>query len=289
MSDLDHISEGEKRRILRERRLKKMEKGNASLRLNKILGQGTELKNINVNLVFDKDDKKIDDKNDFNPSNDDTVFDPLNLGSVFDNSNQNGITNTFSELLKKMGSNISDNKNDFNIDILKKNLLNESTAFPNTSEDEIKQNDIQNQIQNKNLLEYKKKVFEVKFLVVRYLLVLTNFFYSYYLLSKKQKTINNDLISNLNFEHFLLRFTAIEVIIVSTYYLLAKKNNLLELDLEKNILIKIMGFVRYVYPISNNMKNIVIKLIKYYQLFSLVYSDALFVIILLSLLNLYMY
>lgn len=273
------VSAEEKKRILRERRQAKMAAGKASGRLNDILSLGSSVKENSAVSVLDKEVETPIEHDDPEIQDISTVEDaraPEDMEKMFQNmfANSNaqgsGDQDQFSQMMMNMMSGQGAGGSPFG-DI--------DPNAPNPFEINPEQAKYETDLIAYNAYEQRKWKF--RFLVIRYVATLTNFFYHFVNFSTFTAS-SHSYIRGLasDSSRFAIYFLTIEVAILSSFYLVSLDKNLLLNNSEKSYIMKGLGFGSMVLPQLASYKPLVGRLLGYYEIFGMFLGDLALVIVL---------
>ncbi|ODV79188.1 GET complex, subunit GET2, partial [Suhomyces tanzawaensis NRRL Y-17324] len=300
MSDTP-LSAEEKKRILRERRQAKMAKGQASDRLNTILGLGSSVKDNTAVSVLDKAPKTpqaspsptpqpnhhVDPDADPEIQHIDTIAQPVeepDIDQIFksilshgDQHEANG-EDPISQMMKNMfGANAG----------------GQPGAQPEGSPFGIPQENPEETQYQKDLVaynQYEQRLWKFRFLVIRYIAVFWNFFYHFYSSDNYAfQASSYDYIRGLGsatpVKSFFTWFSTIETVLLATFYMLSSNKNLFATASENSLLIKGLSFGSMVLPQLSHYKPLVVRFLAYYEIFGMFLADISLVVVLFGLLS----
>lgn len=289
MSD---VSAAEKQRILRERRQAKMAKGNASDRLNSILSQGSSVKATSAVSVLDKPAAPATASANAAADADPDVSDIEQLINS---------RNTDTPLLPEQPD----------IDDILNKMLNGGVPRPGLDDqDPFSQmlNMLQNQDGNTPMPEsaasedasynaqlaayhmYQQKVWKARFLVVRFIAVVANFFY-HYLTVPDQAFLSSSysyvrgLTPQTPVQSFIVWFLTAELVIMTSFYLISSHNHLFQASSDRSFIIKGLSMGSMVLPQLAQLQPLVRQLLGYWELVSILVGDVSLVVVLFGLVS----
>lgn len=314
---MSEISAEEKKRILRERRLAKMAKGQATNRLNDILSQGSSIKADAVVSVLDKptieqptpvatgvatgvapgvvagvesainhdDDPDIIDiaTVDTPPidrtENIDEIFNKVFGGQRGSTADQAGAMPGFPGL-----GDLNDGDGLAKMMAMLNGDPNNDNFEPmNQSPDEMK---YQQDLLAYNI--YKQKQWKFRFLVVRYFFILINFFYHFINFQEFQSSSSSSIRSlppKSNMNGFFIFFASVEAVVLSTYYVVSKNQKLVN-EGDNHLILKLLSYAAMVMPQVNMYKPLIVQILCYYELFLMFMGDLSLVVVLFGLTSL---
>lgn len=292
--DTAELSAEEKKRLLRERRQAKMSKGKATARLNNILSQGSSVKTSGVKSVLDQE-KEATSSHDDDPEIQDITeitTPPPRTPPIGEDAPQD-IDKIFQTMLQQQqqrgqGANTADDPfaqimKMFNQTEGPDSLINEGSASTQDPT-EIKY--------HQELLEYNtynQKLWKFRFLLVRLLVTLFNFFYHYTSISDFHAS-NYAYVRDLSSEEYPVRdfftwFATSEVVLVAAYYSVFHSLGLFHAANQNSIILKVMSMGSMILPQLESYKPLVARFLGYYELLGIVLGDLSLVIVLFGLLS----
>ncbi|KAK6459909.1 Golgi to ER traffic protein 2 [Scheffersomyces coipomensis] len=325
MSEVKPLSAEEKKRLLRERRAAKMAGGNATGRLNNILNQGSSVQ-TEATSVLDKendttsstistgvetsstprstsipihhdDDPEIQDITSFSPTPEpekvlassediDAMFNKIFSGAQIPTGPDGpGGEDPFAQMLKMLGQPNGAGAG-AGLGGMPEDLFNSQGNPFELNEEE---NQYQRELAAYNLYNHKKWKF--RFLIIRFFLIFSNFFYHYITIPTFKASsysfirgiANTD--SSITTTSFITYFTTIELITIVSYYLTSVKYDLFKTTTENNIFVKIISFGSMVLPQLEQYRPLLVRLLAYYELLEVILTDLSLVIVLFGLLS----
>ena len=287
-----NLSEEEKRRILRERRQAKMAKGKASDRLNNILTQGASVKTSTVTSVLDKPEPAAatalptalthdDDDPDIQDISTITASDPP-LG---EKDPQVEMNEMFKSIFQQQQQSSQDDANPM-AEIFK--MLGD----PNSVDDQNIQSPNSAQSQYEQQLNqyhmYQKQVWKFRFSVVRFLTIVTFFFYHYCSIpsfTSSNHAYVRDLTEVYPLSGFAQGFFTLEVAIIASYYFILTKNGLFHAARQNNLVMKGVQIVSMFAPQVQQFAPILLRVLEYKELLGIFLVDRSIVVVLFGLLS----
>lgn len=297
---MSEISQEEKRRLLKERRAAKMAGGQATNRLNKILNQGSSV-NPNVTSVLDK--KELPD------------ISAKETKELSPSANEDPDTSDIDQLLSHRVSpapqEVSDaaetGNNDQDIDKMLNSVFGGFPGNEGGGEDPITQmmksmlqqqqnpegepqaensSDKQYEEQLLKYNTYRQKQLKYRFLVVRYLCVLVNFFYHYLNFSNFQASNYSYVRDQVNLDpdynnrQFFLVFISVEMVILSSYYLISSHRKVTENVGNDNMILKLISMAAMVVPSLKRYQLMLFTFMGYFELVNIFLGDLALIVIL---------
>lgn len=294
------LSAEEKRRLLRERRQAKMAKGQATDRLNNILSQGSSVKTTGVKSVLDEPQptatsSAIHDEDPDIQDISEIASPPPPTPPIGEGSPEN-IDDIFQKMLQQQvqGKDGKVDPNDPIVQIM--NMFKDGSGADAPQEGDVNANEFSNDpVENKYQQDlqayntYQQKLWKSRFLVIRVVVTLFNFFY-HYLNVPSFHASNYSYVRDLAQDEFPVRnfftwFAAFEVIIVLQYYTVFHKLGLFHAANQNSMIMKLMSMGSMVLPQLNTYQPLVARFLGYYELFGIIFGDLSLVIVLFGLLS----
>lgn len=295
---MSEISAEEKRRLLRERRLAKMQKGKATERLNNILNQGSSTGHATVVSVLEKGETgTISEKPDFSadtPLHDDPEVpdislllhqdqepDPADqdmdailnqiLGATSGNKRGEdggsvGMQNPFADMMKAMMEGQG----------LGQGLGQDDSQF--SAEDHSYQNELT------EFHAYEQKKWKARFLVIRLVVHLFTFYHYYSTYSSFRASVGGRLLSmSGQSTNFFSIFLTIEIAIISSYFAVLSQKGLLQAFSRNHILSKIQSMGATFLPQIAKYRPLVDTALVYWGGVSIFIEDVMLLVVLFGL------
>ncbi|EMG49598.1 GET2 Golgi to ER traffic protein 2 [Candida maltosa Xu316] len=288
------LSAAEKKRLLRERRQAKMAKGQATDRLNNILSQGSSVKASGVKSVLDEEKPSIPEHDDDPDIQDiaEIAIPPAPTPPIGEEPPQD-IDSIFHKMLNQhTQGKISDDPNDPLNQIMK--MFNEGGAganLPNDSTQAFSDDPVEAKYQQdlQAYNTYQQKAWKFRFLVIRAMLTLFNFFYHFVTLPSFQAS-NYTYVRDLSNDedpvrNFFTWFATCEVVIVATYYSVFHSLGLFHAANQNSIVLKLMSMGSMVLPQLAAYQPLVARTFGYFELIGIIVGDLSLVIVLFGLLS----
>lgn len=309
----------EKKQLLRERRAAKMAKGNATSRLNTILGQGSSVHDKDVTSILDRpaatetgeisvpsadDDPEIQDIISVEPKEADIeeIFSKM-LGQTGGQAPGGG-EDEFSKMMMSMmggdggaagageaGGNPFGAGSPFGAggpfgagaggNPLESLFAGSDNPLPTDATSQYQQD-----LANYNL--YQQKVWKSRFLVVRLVTVLANFFYHFCTSSDfiaSSHSYIRGIVPVNPVTSFITIFATIEILLLSSFYVISTQNKLFQTASDNSLLIKGINFGSMFLPQLNKFRPVVVRLLGYYELLGMILGDMALVVVLFGLLS----
>lgn len=292
------LSAEEKKRILRERRQAKMAKGQATDRLTNILSQGSSVKTSGVKSVLDQPQPTSSPIHDEDPDIQDIselATPPPPTPPIGEGAPEN-IDDIFQNMLQQVkGPDGKVDPNDPIAQIMK--MFSEGAGADGApqqgdanaahfSNDPV-ENKYQQDLQNYNT--YQQKLWKSRFLVIRLLLTLFNFFYHYLNVPTFQAS-NYAYVRDFSHEEYPVKdfftwFATCEVLVIATYYSVFHNLGLFHAANQNSLIMKLMSMGSMVLPQLSTYQPLVGRFLGYYELFGIIFGDLSLVIVLFGLLS----
>lgn len=281
------LSASEKRRLLRERRLAKMQQGKASERLNIILSLGNSTGHASVTSILDKNEAKItppeiSEYRTDTPLHDDPEVPEISLllqqdtdangsendmdvmlskilgttsGKAGSSSDEEGIQNQFADMMKAMME--SQTSEEFSNEDSTSSYLSELTKY----------------------YAYEQKRWKARFAFVRLVVHTTNFIH-HYLNDPSFKARLNGRLSSLYGErnNFITIFISFEIVIISSYFAVLSRNGLLQAFSRNHILSKMQSMAATFLPQVAKYRPLVDTALVYWGGVSIIIQDLMLLI-----------
>lgn len=291
MSD---VSAEEKRRLLRERRLAKMQQGKATERLNNILNQGSSTGHASVVSVLEKpNNEATPETTDFRsetPLHDDPEVPDISLllqqdAPDFDSSEQD-MDAMLNKILGAASGNSSANSesgegmsNQFT-DMMRAMM----ESGPESAQDGSTSS-YQNELSSYHA--YEQKQWKARFLIVRLLLHFANFYYHFANYASFRAHLMGRLLglSGLRSNFFTI-FLSMELVVISCYFAVLSQQGLLQAFSRNHILSKIQSMAAAFVPLVAKYRPMVDTALVYWGGVSIFIEDLMLVVFLLGLTSL---
>lgn len=290
---MSEISAEEKRRLLRERRLAKMQKGKATERLNTILNQGSSTGHASVVSILEtnKSEKSKDtiETREETPLHDDPEVPDISLllqqdktedpaeqdmdamlnrifgassGNIGSAPGQNGegegVQNQFADMMKAM----MDSQGGALFDTEDNSYLSELTKYH----------------------AYEQKKWKARFLVIRLLLNFVNFYYHYTHYNSFRALQGGRILSLYNGStNFFTIFLSMEIAIITTYFAVLSQKGLLQAFSRNHILSKIQSMGAAFVPQIAKYRHTVDTALVYWGGVSIFIEDLMLLVVLFGL------
>lgn len=277
---MSEISAEEKKKLLRERRQAKMKSGKASERLNTILSQGSSVKTAPVVSTLDKPAETTPDQTTANHDDDPEIQD---LDTII---GQSPVPEpNFDEMLSQIfganpaaaGGAASPDGNDPFAQMMNMFLQQQQAGdTPPTTGDPTSPEEIY-RIQLREYNVYQQKVWKFRFLIVRYIAIIANFFYHFLTLDStlfraSSYSYIRGLITPGN-SSFITVFFTIELVLLSSYYIIGTSKHLFQSSGENSMIIKGMSMGSLLVPQLTRYQPVVIKVLGYWDLLNMLLGD----------------
>lgn len=292
---MSNVSAEEKRRLLRERRLAKMQQGKATERLNNILNQGSSTGHASVVSVLEKsaqestpetadfrtetplhDDPEVPDISlllqqgtpDFEPNEQDMdamlnkIFGSAATGnSSASAEGSEGISNQFTDMMRAMMQSAPESEED---------------AAASSYQAEITK-----------YHAYQQKQWKARFLVVRLVVHLVNFWYHFSNYASFRAHLLGRLLSFTGpRSNYFTIFLSMELVVISSYFAVLSQQGLLQAFSRNHILSKLQSMAAAFVPLVAKYRPMVDTALVYWGGVSIFIEDLMFVVFLLGLTSL---
>lgn len=305
-----NLSAEEKKRLLRERRQKKMSQGKASDRLNLILGLGLSVKADLATLVLDKPlavSLATDTTPHSSPNPETTqVFSPVRSNtpdlhgdpadidisklSKKQVDQSDDIDEIFSNLMGGVGGANHEGGNDMN-QMLSNMLKGGPGGFGGQGVPPAMANALPEEIEyNTKLTQYQlyqAKKLKFQFLVVRYAAILGNFVYHFVnhgdFIALQLPEIRQQIVSSEVLLFFQI-FLAIEAVVVLAWYVVLRKHHL---SGEGGLILKGFQMALMFLPQLEQYRPLITQLLGYWLVLGVIFGDLSLVMVLFGLLSVF--
>lgn len=265
--------------------------GKASDRLNTILSQGSSVKADSVTSVLEKGTSDAESLLPLQPKVTPIPVNPR-VSAISSHADDDPDTSDIEQLLSHRVSPVSAPKEQDIDEMLNKmfggageedpiqsmmmNMMKqqqssagESTADPVYEADLLKYN------------VYQQKALKFRFLIIRMLSVVINFFYHFYTVDNFKAAsysyIRQAIVPKTN---FTVVFMTIEMVILSSYYVINNNRKMAGNVSEDNFLLKIVSMASMVLPMVQNFQPVITQAVKYYEILSMFLGDLALVVFL---------
>lgn len=294
----------EKKRLLRERRQAKMAKGNATNRLNSILGQSATGNSTSVVSVLDKqenstkspvqedsptplhDDPEVPDITSLVDKNERTQsMDNKEMEELFKNimagkgptaggdpsMNGDSQNDLFSQMMKMMSEN---------------NGQGNGEAFPpGQSMEELDYN-----TKLATFHKYEQQRISILLFVARLILHVANYFYHVHSYASFRSSIYSYIRgpdAQPVVKLFLVTFFTLELVFISSYFLIMSHKGLLKVSSRNHFASKMVSMASMVLPQANSLQPLVDTLLVYWGGMQMLMSDVSLIVVLFGLTSIY--
>lgn len=308
--NMSEISAEEKKRILRERRQAKMKQGLASDRLNNILSQGSSVKEQTAVSVLDKPSAPNSSQSTTGEHlNADADPGVLDLDALLAQRNVTPpIANTqepdFDEMLSKIFGNqagaapngAAGNTQDDPIAAMMANMFSQQGGggiggLPDFGQANGEEADSYN-TQLKQYNVYQQKLWKFRFLIIRFIVTLSNFYYHYLTIDDlsfqaSSHSYVRGLVSTTPTGSFITTFLSAELVILTSYYIIGSKYNLFKFSGENNFIVKILSMGSMFLPQVAQFQPLIIRILGYWEIFGIFLGDTFLIVLLFGLTSYY--
>lgn len=295
MSD---VSAEEKRRLLRERRLAKMQQGKATDRLNTILNQGSSTGHANVTSILEKPDPQtLNEVKEFRtetPLHDDPEVPDISLLLQQDTTEVDPDQDMEAILNKILGGGAAAGKqsgegnaeggasNPF-ADMMK--AMMDSLEGQQQGQFDAEENSYRSELTKYHAYEQKK--WKARFLVVRLVVHFCNFYYHFTNYASFRANLAGRLLSLFGEStNFFTIFVTIELAVISSYFAVLSQKGLLQAFSRNHFLSKLQSMASTFVPQVAKYRLVVDTALVYWGGVSIFIEDLMFVVFLLGLTSL---
>lgn len=312
------LSAEEKRQLLRERRQAKMAQGKASERLNDILSNGSSVKSATAVSVLDKPEQSGDSTAaGVSTANATRIPTPLTAADLTESKPATPLHGDpeVPDISKLLHQNETPEELDMDAMFLKifasagvnpenpQNAQEASTKFfadlmKAMSEDLgengpsfVTQESQEETTYQQQLVEYQTYqhgLWKARFLFVRFVLHMFNFFYHY----KQYETFLASPYSYFRGQQteqparaFFMYFISVEIAVISSYFMIMSHNGLLRAISRNNAILKGLSLIAGLYPPIRQLQPLVDDVLVYWSGISILFSDMMYVVVLFGIVS----